>query len=311
MSEPIDFPMNFERYMEMGQLALAEGVLDEALLNFEGAYNLREDFQANQLLVRVLMARSEFAEAKKIAEEMKLDYLAASETFRTYLTILIGTQSFIQGRKLLRRSQFAPELEADFLAEIEEGESFFRKFQGKELGERQALGKDLGELSFYQQAGRLRAMEQLPLSEYLELAKGLIEEASLPLLLNNGLIETLVELGSQMEVSSQTIRGRQVIALAELPLINQQMSYQACLTSLRAQVDNHDSELSHSLEEELRLQFILLYPLADQLITTPALWVKLFLASYLGDELAERNSEVEGFLELQGALRKELAYLAL
>lgn len=310
MSEPIEFPLNFDRYMEMGQLALTEGLLDEALVNFEGAYNLREDFHANRSLVSVLMARSEFTEAKKIADEMKADYLSDSQHFASYMTILTGTQSFIQGRKLVGRCEFSDRIKKSCLAELEQAEQFFRKFQGRELAERQALSVNLSGLPFYQQGSRLRALERLPQEEYLLIIKGLLEEGNLPLLLNNGLLETLVELGCQFEIDSQTIQGRQIIELATLPLITQQQSYLASLEELHRLLENGDSDLSHSLREELRLQFSLLYPLADRLIKEPKVWVGLFLSSYFGKPQVEDVAE-ELYLGLQVKLRKELARLAL
>lgn len=309
MNEPIDFPLNFDRYMEMGQLALADGLLDEALLNFENAYNLQEDFQANRSLVSVLMARSEFFEAKKIADEMKADYLGDAENFLLYLTLLAGTQFFIQGRKLVRHSDFSDDVKESCLAELEQGEHFFRKFQRRELVERQALALELSCASFYQQGKQLRALERLPQTEYIEIAKKLIDEADLPLLLNNGLIETLVELGCQVTVDSQTINGRQTINLAELMPIDQQKSYLACLKQLQLQLENNDSELSQSLREELRLQFILLYPLGDQLINDPGTWIELFLASYFDNELKEDHEMA--YLDLQRRLRQELASLVI
>lgn len=308
MSEPIEFPLNFDRYMELGQLALAEGLLDEALLNFEGAYNLQEDFLANRSLATVLMAQSEFFEAKKIAHEMKLDYLSDPQNFTLYVTILTGTHFFIQGRKLVKRCQFSEEVKESCLEELEQGEQFFRKFQRKELTKRLSLATDLGELSFYQQGSRLRGLERLPQEEYVSLVKALIEQAVLPLLLNNGLVEALVELGCQCELSSQSIMGPQLIQLGKLPLIDQQNSYLTSLKELQLQVENGDSELSQSLREELRLQFILLYPLGDQLIQEPKLWVSLFLASYFGNEVAEVPVG-HSYLTLQSRLRQELARL--
>lgn len=309
MSEPIEFPLNFDRYMEIGQLALAEGQLDEALLNFEAAYNLQEDFLANRSLVTVLMAQSEFFEAKKIADEMKLDYLSDPKNFTLYVTILTGTHFFIQGRKLVRRCPFSEKVKKSCLEELEQGEQFFRKFHGKELTKRLSLATDLSDLPFYQQGNRLRGLERLPLEEYVNLVKKLIEQAGLPLLLNNGLVEALVELGCQFELLSQSLMGPQLIQLGELSLINQQDSYLSSLNELQLQVENSDSELSRSLREELRLQFILLYPLGDQLIQEPKLWVSLFLASYFGNQVVEIPVD-EAYLTLQSRLRQELARLA-
>lgn len=309
MSKPIEFPLNFDRYMEMGQLALVEGLLDEALLNFEAAYNLQEDFQANRSLVRVLMSQSEFSQAKKIADEMKTDYLRDSQNFTLYMTILTGAHFFIQGRKLLRRCQFSEEITENCLLELEQGEEFLRKFQGKELAERQALGAGVSRLPFYQQGRCLRELEKLPLAEYLVILQGLIEGAKLPLLLNNGLIESLVELGCQFELNCWTIIGRQTIQLRTLTLVNQQSAYLACLEELHLQLENSDSDLSQSLREELRLQFILLYPLGDQLVKEPKSWVSLFLASYFGNEVEEEMIN-KTYLTLQRQLSEELARLA-
>lgn len=288
MGESIEFPLNFERFMELGKEAFQTEEFSEAEQNFTRAYDLKADFTANVSLVESLVAQSKLSEALKIATEMRADYLAQVETINIYLRLVIGTGKFIPARKLVRKLGVE---QPALLSEIEQSEGMFRQYQQQELRRLKQLRTELAESTFIHQAAILKIWDHLPLSDYLEVVYSIIEAGELHLILRNSLLAELVELGSQKPLTISLLNGDTTVVIpADLPLIEAQESYRQGQRILAELVENPDSDLHQQLKEELRLHFLLLYPVADGLVTNPRVWVAEFLANYLG---TERNLDSE------------------
>lgn len=310
MAEPIEFPLNFVRYMELGQEALAISEFAEAEFNFTKAYNLKADFEANLSLVESLVSQSKFATALAIANEMKTNYVHALPLVKIYVRLLLGNGEFIQARKLLRQLHLPKEELKDLVLEVEQGEQIFKLYQQQDLNDLLKQKTTVSEGNFFQQAEILKSWQKLPLDHYVSLVKEVIEGNLVNHLLKNSLLNDLVELGREATLSLTLLTGEvEIITTDNLPEIDQQKSFQGARQALRQQLPNEDSDLSRQLQEELRLQFSLLYPVADSLVTEPSLWVELFLANYLGGEISpatELISNLENYRTLQEKISLEL-----
>ena len=310
--QPIEFPLNFERYLALGQEALAEAQFAEAQFNFEKAYNLLPDFAANSGLVESLVNQSKFPEALAVAREMKATYVNGNAgLFKVYVRLLLGNGEFIQSRKLVALKELAAAERRDLLQEIEQRERIFQLYQMQELQALLQPEQLLEQPNFFQQSELLKNWQRLPLKQYRQVVQQVLEKGQLSLLLSNSLLEDLVILGVTGSVESQTLKGTlQRFELKNLPLITTQKSYATTMAALAQQVSAEQEELKRHLAEELRLQLTLLYPLADEIIDEPDFWVRVFLAGYLGEEprlTTETAKRLEAYQDWQGLLRSALS----
>lgn len=304
MGEAIEFPLNFERFMEIGHAAFHAEEFSKAEQNFTSAYDLKADFEANFSLVESLIAQSKLNEALKIAMEMRVDYLAQVETLKIFLRLLIGTGKYIPAHKLVNKLSIE---QSALVSEIVQSEEMFKHYQQQELRRLKQLKTELCKSTFIDQASILKEWDHLPLVDYLEVAYSVIEVGELPLILRNSLLAELVELGSQKPLTISLLDGNKKIVIpADLPLIEAQESARQAQLILVELIENPDSDLYRQLKEELRLHFLLLYPIADSLITNPRVWVEAFLANYLGTENTI-DSEFESLKKDYGALFEQIS----
>lgn len=306
VSEPIEFPLNFARYLEMGKAALAENKLELARDNFFDAYNLEESFEANYLLVQVLVALGEFPSAKKIANEMKASYLASEEQIALFLQVLLGNQEFILARKVIQSVVEKTKIKETYLETVSQRETVFMTYQQKELLKKQGdINQQLAG-DFIKQAQGLRQLETLPLSLYLGQSQQLITNKAFPLVLRNSLLESLAELGESIELVIFDIMSKEhVVNTSEIGTVQQQKSYQGSLAAVQLAFEQSESDLFRELLEELRLHFTCLYPLADTFVSDGAKWSDLVIANYLGQEHQLSGEELLTYQKLQNLIKRE------
>lgn len=117
--KPIDFPEKYENLMRVAQQALANQQYQQAKELFQRAYELKESFEANSLLVFCLYELDEKKEALKQALLHEKQYLQNEEFAEFYFDLLISTQDFLYARKLIASTDFYEAFEQRVIEKIQ------------------------------------------------------------------------------------------------------------------------------------------------------------------------------------------------
>lgn len=117
--KPIDFPEKYENLMRVAQQALANQQYQQAKELFQRAYELKESFEANSLLVFCLYELDEKKEALKQALLHEKQYLQNEEFAEFYFDLLISAQDFLYARKLIASTDFYESFEQRIIEKIQ------------------------------------------------------------------------------------------------------------------------------------------------------------------------------------------------
>ncbi|QIL45623.1 hypothetical protein G7081_00240 [Vagococcus coleopterorum] len=285
MSGTIEFPMNYQRYLELSREALAEEQFETACEQAEAAYNMEQTIEANALLVQCLQQLDQKGEALLVADEMKQDYLADEALFSVYLELLIANEFFIEAEKQLIRKEPTDWSLSELKKKVVLASEHFLVFQEKKQVERVAMVAGLAGKGALAQLASLKEVEGLPKSLYVETTKPLLMNPDISLVARQGILLTLTQLAAVPNVSFLDIAGvAQEVSLEKMKAygLQEEMLRKRVLGELQAALADEAPELAAQLVNEINMQFQLLYPFAHHHIQDQELWVEQILSKYLG-----------------------------
>ncbi|MDT3391931.1 MAG: hypothetical protein LIR22_06360, partial [Bacillota bacterium] len=169
MGEPIPFPQNFQRFVQLGREASQKQQWTEAIDYLQAAYELKQTFAVNVLLVTALLADEQYQQAATLAQEQASAYLDSQDAGRLYLTALCKTHDFIGIRKLchLQPGKPAPTLCAQHLTLVEQAEKLYRQQATQQIKELQKALYQLSAVPIYEQLNLAKRAQQLPQTEFV------------------------------------------------------------------------------------------------------------------------------------------------
>ncbi|WP_249921842.1 hypothetical protein [Candidatus Enterococcus palustris] len=322
LTNQIPFPKNYERFIELGQEAVKQNNLIEAVDYYEQAYAIKQDFSLNVVLVNIYLEISENEQALSLASEMKEKYFSYLDYLELYIQILIQNHMFIQAhsiineRILIEQSGEMRKL-ISLKKKIRHVELMYQQF---EVGKIKELKEELDRLNthnYYEQLAIVKKAGQLPQDEFIAIGKKILLDAQVHNLVRSWILEELVRLHVKEEVDFLWRDNKKytvVPASVGTPLDS--AAYQRILLFLEKELINDDPILLVDVMEEIRLHFALLYPLADEVIENPRLWAVSYIISYNHSiaqkyQLDEDRSEMEKIQKIQSQLRFELETMIL
>ncbi|MGC6768390.1 hypothetical protein ACYSNR_02150 [Enterococcus sp. LJL128] len=320
MTNKIQFPRNYDRFIELGKEAANQENYLEAIDYFEEAYAIRQEFPLNYLLVSVYVKAGENKQGLALAEEMREQYLSCLEYMDTFVQLLILNQRFISAHSIVNE-QILKENCGEMRSlvrikkKIRQAELLHQQFEVKKIN---ALKEELAQLKnvdYYQQLALIRKSVYLPQKEFVEMAQVVLVDKAVHKLVRSWVLEELAHLHYKKEVTFLWRDGRtyQVVP-ASLTKPLETSSYQRIKLFLEKELLHDNHILYFDLQEEVQLHFALLYPFSDKLIKDPKLWAMCYIHSYSdSDAEAYRDyldtEEAEQIKEMQQNVRFELAGL--
>ncbi len=317
LSNKIPFPKNYERYIEMGQEAIQLGNQEAALLYFEKAYAIKQDFPLNLILVKTYLDTENYEKALYVASEMRERYFEYLDYLEIYLQVLTKNQLFLQAhsiineRILMEQSGEMRKL-ISLKKKIKHVELKYQQFESVKISE---VKKELNQLNlydYYEQLSVIKKSLNLPQDDFIRLGKNLLLDGRVHILVRSWILEELVKLHVKEEVKflwrdNQTYTV--VPAAVGTPL--DCAAYQRILLFLEKELINVAPILLVDITEEIRLHFTLLYPLADQIIKNPRLWAVSYIISYnhliaQKYHIEEEKEEIKKIQKLQHEIRLDL-----
>ncbi|WP_086350417.1 hypothetical protein [Candidatus Enterococcus clewellii] len=322
MDNKVQFPKNYDRFIELGKEAAAQKNMQEAISYYEEAYAIRQEFPLNYLMVNTYIAIGENQEALTLAEEMKKQYLSCIEYMETYIQVLILNYQFLSAHGIINERilmENSGEMRAlvGVKKKVRQSELLYQQFEVKRIEALKKELKGLNRCDYYQQLSIIRKSAQLPQEEFYEIAKEILVDSKIHNLVRSRVLEELSRLHYKKNVEFLW-RDNQLYTVVPATLARplETSSYQRIVLYLEKELMHNNHILYLDLLEEIRIHFALIYPFSDRLIEEPKLWAMCYIASY-SDEAARKyrneltTEEASSVQELQYKIRFELASLTI
>lgn len=322
LTNKIPFPKNYERFIELGQEAIQQNNLLEAIDYFEQAYMIQQDFPLNLVLVNMYLEVGYNEQAFSLAVEMKEEYFAYLDYTELYIQILIKNHMFIQAhsiineRILMEQSGEMRKL-ISLKKKIRHVELMYRQFEDVKIKELKEELDCLNTHNYYEQLAIIKKAGKLPQDEFIAIGKKILLNDQVHNLVRSWILEEFVNLHvkEKIEFLWRDNKKYSVIpAVAGTPLDS--AAYQRILLFLEKELINDNPILLVDITEEIKLHFALLYPLADEIIENPKLWAVSYIISYNHSiaqkyQVDEERLEIEKIQKIQSKIRYELEIMIL
>lgn len=280
MGEKYEFPTAPADLERLAQQAIDQADWATASQFYQQLYQVAPSFEHNQQLVAALAQDQQFQLAYLLQTEYLTDYQqAAAKTQQAAFKRVLAAQQFIAA---YRWRTWLPQ--ADQTTALQAIQQAEQQYQQQAQATIAQLEKDLfhiDEQPIYQQLALLRQAQQLPLRHFETVMQRLLVNPFLHPLMRATSLEMLVQIQSKTAYPFYTIQQQQITVVpATLCEILQVPVIQTLKQQLLAATDSQDPIMAQALQETLDLHAAYLYPLAPQIITTPADWLTVYQAVY-------------------------------
>ncbi|MDR0921124.1 MAG: hypothetical protein LBM95_01945 [Lactobacillales bacterium] len=289
MGQEIQFPKNFERFIELGQEAINQQNFSKAVDYFSKAYEIAPDFPLNFLLTNTLFDLGEVEEALELAQEFKRDYYLHIDYLVFYIQLLVGNHQFVQAHQILNERILQDNSEemnklVRVKKEVRHAELLYRQFEKRKINELKEELLQLTKLPAFEQMAQVKKSIQLPQDDFLEVAKVLLLKPETNIFVKSWLIEELSGMNIREKITFLWLnKGERAMIPAELSQPYESQTYKRMIAMIEKELGNNDPILLINMVEEIRIQFALLYPFADEVIAEPELWALAYLEEYAVD----------------------------
>lgn len=322
LANKIPFPKNYERFIELGQEAMSESKLIDAVECFQKAYAIRQDFPLNFLITSTYLEIGENEQALFLASEMKEEYISCLDYVELYIQILIANHKFIHAHsiineRILREKSGEMKQLISLKKKVRHSELMYEQFEISKIRELKDELCRLKEHNYYEQLAIVKKSVHLPQEEFISIGKHILLDKEVHNLVRSWVLEEFAHLHIKEEIEFLT--GDQEVHKIIPAKIGGPLdcaSYQRILLFLEKELINNDPILLLDLMEEIRLHFALLYPLADQVITDPNLWAISYIIAHNESvaqkyQIQESMDEIDRIQKLQYKIRYKLEEMIL
>lgn len=308
----IQFPMNRQRYFEMGQAALEAGDLAQAAEYFEACYTLKKDFSLNFLLTTTLLEVGDGEKALHYAQEFERHYLQGNDFFSVYLQCLLSANQFLLAHRLVNEkllTAVGPAVKkfANYKKIIRQRELVFQQLAQEETAALKEKFLAMKEQDYLEQLELAKLSSQLPQEEFLTACRILFLEEKVHYLVKALLLEELANLHLQQKVEIlYRNQNKRTVWLKDLHPIATSELFEKLILILETEIGTIDPILESNLLEEIRLGYALLYPFPEEYIQNPRNWVRAYIANYSPEYLGRQTKEEQQELLALSCVQEEL-----
>lgn len=316
MSE-IQFPLNQERFFQLGQTLLEQGKTLEATDYFKKSYALKPTFALNLVVTSTLIEAGQAHDALKIAEDFESEYLKNEEFFSLYLQCLIDNNNFLKAHRIVNQKIVAAtgknlKKYAQYKKVIRQRELIFQQLEEKKVKESYDSFLSIPTMPYLEQLNTSKLAQILPQEEFYHGCQKLFLDERVHYLVKALLLEELSQLHLPKKIdilyrnqNKRTVWLPDIVPITSVPL------FERLTLILENEAGNVDPILEANVLEEMRLAYALLYPFEGEFIHNPRNWVLAYLADYdaqflVGVDEASRE-EIYQMAEVQAEIKKDLA----
>ncbi|MGX7203839.1 tetratricopeptide repeat protein [Enterococcus pingfangensis] len=295
---PIEFPNNDQYYLALAEEAFSAGNYQQALENYQLAYQENPSPKLNRLIASLALEQGEFAEALEYANEAADSYLENAETVDLYLQVQAYSKNFFAAREFLWRAQkdqlLTEEQNELWLLRIDDQEAFYQRQQQTLLKQLEEQLSQLPTLMPMEQLMLVRKIKQLPEERLRSLAEAFMIDPKVAPLVRSYLFESLARVGVADKVRYLTIQA-EIVELSPAETGFDVTLQTEIETRLDEKLSDNDPILLANILEQVKLEMAFLYPLQPAYLK-PEAWASSYLADYL-DEAEALDETIEAIRE--------------
>lgn len=294
MGERVDFPKNYEIYVKKAVRKMQEGNTKEACRWFEEAYKIRQETSLNAMYTAALYEIGKFEEAKEIADDKKEAYESHDYLSSLYIQILTKTHRFLEAEHLIqkKRNQSDDTLKEQWeMLDVSLDQERIR-FEKQQKLQDQKLMKEVASLenqSFAHQTAVLKKMQDFSKSSYSAAAKEILSNPSINEIVKTTILEELIQKNDKDRFELSWFDKKRSIVPSELRSLEEHLAVKTIRKELDEKISQQDPILFQTMEQETNLQFLLIFPYIEEVITDPESWLKLCLDQYEGRDISQQE----------------------
>lgn len=286
LGEKIEFPKNYDYYLNQGKSLMERGETREAVDFIERAYTIKPDRETNLVLVTVLYQVGEYEKAKNMADKHLSFYQNDEQLYALYLSILIKNHDFLQAEKIIaaeknkQNNQVSVTLWQSLAQLLEDEKESLERF--KKNQQRQVLKNvfSMSNQSLEEQSKTIKETEILPPHLFLQAAESILANPFVNGITKTSILQTLLSREIDTPFTLEWFNEKYTVIPKNLVPIQKSKAVQAIEGILKEQLENHNPVLYQIVSQEIYIHFMLLYPFIDEVITAPEEWVQLYIDRY-------------------------------
>lgn len=286
MGEKIDFPKNYAMFLKKAMQQFQAGNIEEACAYFNSAYSIKKEPMVNTMYVSALYQLGDYQKAKEIADDNKELYQQDENLSGFYASLLIKNHLFVEAERIIQkhlRQEEAQEVNPVWETAQLELEKERNKVNKEKEARQQELVKDIlamGGKSFEYQSSLVKQMGELPTELYTFSAKNILSNPFVNEIVKSTVLEGLIYQQSQEEYVLFWFNEQRVVIPAQVTSIEENATVKQLTALLSEQLEDVNPTLYQMLLQEINLQFLLLHPYIDEVITDAESWLNLCLKRY-------------------------------
>ncbi|MDF7636783.1 hypothetical protein PT274_00695 [Leuconostocaceae bacterium ESL0958] len=261
------------------QAQLDQGDYANAAASWSTIYQEAPTFDHNQQLLAALVGADRAAEGVVLAQDFLAQYLQTAQPFMSYFDAVLMTGRFITARQLAQQAP-AGVAGAFLLTTIADAEAARSQSDGAAFDK---IAADFYHMANQPLQGQEAIYQQatfLPEDRFVPAALFLLQDPYLTAILRTTILSDLQQLGYSETVRYRWLDGQDdQVDLQTVAAPFDDPIYQQLLTNLTQLVGADDPLAEQSLNDQLNLEWLLLFP-KGTVVTDPAAWVERDLASY-------------------------------
>ena len=276
-----------EKYQKALHLMTEEKWLDGATL-LEDLINELPNDDVSRHLVRAFYEARQYQRAFVYFIEQPLAFTETFNEARLAVRLMLHNQSYMAAR------QFIVELPTTWQntlrRDVEETEMVAGQKYRATIHTLLRSFYHLGDCSLSEQQERLSEAQQLPLNDYLIGAQFLLRDPFTHELIKASIIDTLRQAAVNKVVTLRWIDKRDYqINPSRLQAIDDLLTVKELRQELNRRLGSKNPTQFQLASQELQLQLMILYPLIDEKITSPAEWIDYLIDTISGNEEGEKT----------------------
>lgn len=303
MGEIINFPNNYDRFIEEAVKYHKMDHLEKAIENYLQAYKIKQNFQLNQILVSSYLENGQAEEAKGLVDEYDETYKSAPEWKLLYVSVLIENSEFDEASILI---------EEELKNEFQESDSQTWLSTRNKLAEKEGKEREEFEQFKVRTKEMLYSLSSYSVEEQLSIVKNAsyLEEETMKdsarIIFPNpfvnhfakiGLLEYLISQNDRSIYEFDWLSTKKEVDVSQLTIFEKDPIVNRVTQLLEDKLEKNPS-LLEIVFPVVQLHLMTLFPFTSQVIMNPEKWVGLYLTRF-GDkqEIFEGDEEFEKMKE--------------
>ena len=302
MGETIEFPDKLERLFILGKQAFDAEDFLKALNYFTESYQHQPTIELNQYIVQTHLTLGQPKESFQYIKEFEKVYQKEVILQPLYFDTLLKLKLFLTIHKWLNQLE-DDSVKESFNQSLETAEQFWITVDNQEYLKRRINFENLSENFVADQVMAMKEINYLTKYDFLEIVKGLLCSNHLSPLIRAQLIDELIQLKEETEITTLDVYGEeQRLNLATVSRLSQTILSHPLYLALSDYIENNEPSQEKLVMGVLKTHLGMSYPFLNKMTEDIDSW-KLAYLLYFGlienEELMSKHNILKRYDEIK------------